>query len=435
LEQGQVPDKSLIERRILFDSDIVSSVAEIIQTVREQGDEALLDYTRQFDGVEPRELRIPETEMKSAPDRANQDIVDALRTAGKSILDFHKRQKRSGLLVARPDGALLGTKVTPLDSVGIYIPGGKALYFSTVLMCALPARVAGVRRIVMVTPPDESGQINPSLLVAAQIAGVTEVYAVGGAQAIAALAYGTESIEPVDKIVGPGNAYVTAAKRAVSGDVGIDMIAGPSELAILADDTSEPALLALDLMAQAEHDPNAVCYLITTDPELAEDVPEEITAFLEDSPRKDITQEALDNNGIIFVAPDLTTALGAVNALAPEHLEIQTDDPQDCLGLINNAGAIFLGTWSPSSVGDYAAGTNHTIPTNGTARFSSPLSVDDFVKFSNIVSYSYSALQQDEETILVLAAAEGLWAHGKSVRARFELFEDEEEEEEEEEED
>ena len=412
-------------RGALFDPDITSTVAEIIQTVRGEGDNALLDYTQKFDGAFLRSVNVPEQEIEAAPKKANQDVVRALRKAGQSILDFHERQKREGMLITRPDGALLGTKVTPLDSVGIYVPGGKALYPSTVLMCALPARVAGVRRIVMVTPPNENGHINPILLAAAQIAGVTEVYAIGGAQAIAALAYGTESIAPVDKIVGPGNAYVAAAKRAVSGDVGIDMIAGPSELVILADDTAEPALLALDLMAQAEHDPNAACYLITTDPELAEEVPEEITAFLEDTPRKEITQEALDNNGIIFVAPDLATALGAVNAIAPEHLEIQAADPQDYLGLIDNAGAIFLGTWSPSSVGDYAAGTNHTLPTSGTARFSSPLSVDDFTKVSSIVSYSLTALKQDEETILTLAAAEGLWAHGKSVRARFELFEDE----------
>jgi histidinol dehydrogenase len=293
-------------------------------------------------------------------------------------------------------------------------------------MCALPAKVAGVRRVVMVTPPNSDGHINPMLLAAAQIAGVSELYAVGGAQAIAALAYGTESIAPVDKIVGPGNAYVAAAKRAVSGDVGIDMLAGPSELAILADDTSEPSLLALDLMAQAEHDPNAACYLITTDAELAEDVPAEIAAFIEDSPRADITREALDKNGIILVAPDLSTALDAVNAIAPEHLELQTASAIDLLGLIDNAGAIFVGNWSPTSVGDYAAGPNHTLPTSGTARFAGPLSVDDFVKSSSVIAYSYSALKKDEETILTLAAAEGLWAHGKSVRARFELFEDEE---------
>ncbi|MDR2035130.1 MAG: histidinol dehydrogenase [Coriobacteriales bacterium] len=427
LQQGEKPAAELIERSALFDAEVTSTVAEIIKTVREQGDKALRDYTQQFDGVALRELRVTDQEIQAASKRANQDIVKELHNAGQRIFDFHERQRREGILVARDDGALLGTKISPLDSVGIYVPGGRALYPSTVLMCALPARVAGVRRIVMVTPPDASGRVNPVLLAAAQIAGVTEVYIAGGAQAIAALAYGTETIDAVDKIVGPGNAYVAAAKRAVSSDVGIDMVAGPSELAILADDTSEPALIALDLMAQAEHDPDAACYLITTDPELAEDVPAEIAAFIEDSPRSEITQQALDKNGIIFVAPDLTTALDTVNALAPEHLEIQFAGAMDFLGLIDNAGAIYVGNWSPVSVGDYTAGTNHTLPTSGTARFSSPLSVDDFVKTSNVVAYSYSALKQDEATILTLAAAEGLWAHGKSVRARFELFEDDNE--------
>ncbi|MCL2807616.1 MAG: histidinol dehydrogenase [Coriobacteriia bacterium] len=427
LEQGQKPNESLIERGVVFDPHIVATVSEIIHTVRDKGDRALFDYTQKFDGVATKELRISEQEVQAASKKANQSVVKALHTSGQNIFDFHERQRREGILVARPDGALLGTKITPLDSVGIYVPGGRALYPSTVLMCALPARVAGVRRIVMVTPPNEQGRVDPILLAAAQIAGVTEVYAVGGAQAIAALAYGSESIAPVDKIVGPGNAYVAAAKRAVSGDVGIDMIAGPSELAILADESSEPALIALDLMAQAEHDPDAACYLVTTDPDLVGEVQEEIAAFIEDSPRKEITQEALKNNGIIFVAPDLTTALGAINAIAPEHLEIQADGALDYLGLIDNAGAIFLGNWSPTSVGDYTAGTNHTLPTSGSARFSSPLSVDDFVKTSSVVSYSYSALKQDEETILTLAAAEGLWAHGKSVRARFELMEYEDE--------
>ncbi|MDR1089174.1 MAG: histidinol dehydrogenase [Coriobacteriales bacterium] len=425
LEQGEKPAADLIRRGVVFEPQIVSAVSEIIQTVRERGDQALFDYTQEFDGAALKELAVSEQEMQTAQKRANQDVVKALHESGQSIFDFHERQRRDGLLYARDDGALIGTKVSPLDSVGIYVPGGRALYPSTVLMCALPARVAGVRRIVMVTPPDSKGQVDPLLLTAAQIAGVTEVYAVGGAQAIAALAYGTESIAAVDKIVGPGNAYVAAAKRAVSGDVGIDLLAGPSELAILADDSAEPALLALDLMAQAEHDPSAACYLVTTDPDLVEEVSDEIAAFVEDSPRAETTLAALENNGIIFVAPDLSTAVGAVNAIAPEHLEIQCSDALDLLGLIDNAGAIFIGTWSPTTVGDYVAGPNHTLPTSGTARFSSPLSVDDFIKFSNVVSYSFSALKKDEQTILTLAAAEGLWAHGKSVRARFELFEDE----------
>lgn len=426
LEKNEKPDAEFLRRGVVFEPEVTRIAANIIAKVREKGDEALLAYTQEFDGVSLGELRILDREIQAALKRANQDVVKALQKAGQSIFDFHKMQKREGLLYARSDGALLGTKITPLDSVGIYVPGGRALYPSTVLMGALPARVAGVRRIVMVTPPSADGCVDPLLLAAAHIAGVTEVYAVGGAQAIAALAYGTESIAPVDKIVGPGNAYVAAAKRAVSGDVGIDMLAGPSELAILADDSAEPALLALDLMAQAEHDPNAACYLVTTDPDLVEEVGAEIAAFLEDSPRAGITQESLDKNGIIFVTPDLGTALSTINALAPEHLEIQTSDAMDLLGLIDNAGAIFLGPWSPTSVGDYAAGPNHTLPTSATARFSSPLGVDDFIKFSSVVAYSFSALKQDEETILTLAAAEGLWAHGKSVRARFELFEDEE---------
>jgi histidinol dehydrogenase len=428
LEQGEKPAADLIKRKAAFDPSVTSAVTEIIARVREQGDKALLDYTEQFDGVQLRELRVSEQEIQLSTKKANQSVVNALNVAGKSILNFHERQKREGLFVVREDGAWLGTKVTPLESVGIYVPGGRALYPSTVLMCALPARVAGVRRIVMVTPPDRDGRINPLLHAAAQIAGVTEIYAVGGAQAIAALAYGTESIAAVDKIIGPGNAYVAAAKRAVSGDVGIDMVAGPSEIAILADETSEPALIALDLMAQAEHDPDASCFLVTTDPDLVEYVQEEIAAFIEDSPRSEITKEALDNNGIIFVVSDLATAIEAVNCIAPEHLEIQAAGAQDFLGLIDNAGAIFLGNWSPTCVGDYLAGPNHTLPTGGSARYSSPLCVDDFVKFSSVIQYSYGALKQDEETLLTLAAAEGLWAHGKSVRARFELFEEDEDE-------
>lgn len=428
LEQGQAPSADLIKRGVVFDPAVVSTVAEIIANVRERGDAALIDYTEKFDGIRPTKFRVDEQEIQYSLRKTNQDVAQALQASGENIFNYHDRQRKEGLLVTKSNGALIGNKVTPLDSVGIYVPGGRAIYPSTVLMCALPARVAGVRRIVMVTPPGEDGRIDPMLLTAAQIAGVTEVYAVGGAQAIAALAYGTESIAPVDKIVGPGNAYVAAAKRAVSGDVGIDMIAGPSELAILADDSSEPALIALDLMAQAEHDPDAACYLVTTDSELVEDVLEEIDAFMEDSPRAEITKASLANNGFIFVAPDLNTAVDAVNALAPEHLEIQTSNAMDLLGLIDNAGAIFVGPWTPTSVGDYAAGPNHTLPTSGTARFSSPLSVDDFIKTSSVIAYSYSALKQSEETVLILAAAEGLWAHGKSVRARFELFEEDDDE-------
>jgi histidinol dehydrogenase len=426
LESGQKPAAELIQRSVAFDTEVTQSVAQIIATVRERGDQALIEYTKQFDDADLRSLRVPDQEIETAANRVDPKVLAALQEVGKSIFDFNERQVRQGFFNARDDGAFLGNKVTPLDSVGVYIPGGRALYPSSVLMGALPARVAGVRRICMVTPPGKDGKIDPVILAAAKIAGVSEVYAVGGAQAIAALAYGTESIAAVDKIVGPGNAYVAAAKRAVSGDVGIDMLAGPSEIAILADETAEPSLLAIDLMAQAEHDPNAACYLITTDPDLAEEVPEEIAEFLEDSPRAEITRTALDNNGVIFIAPDLNTALLAANAIAPEHLEIQMSDAMDLLGLIDNAGAIFIGQFTPVSVGDYAAGPNHTLPTSGTARFSSPLSVDDFVKTSSVISFSYAALQENSENIMALADTEGLWAHGKAVRARFELFEDQE---------
>ncbi|MDR2672650.1 MAG: histidinol dehydrogenase [Coriobacteriales bacterium] len=429
LESGQTPPAELISRRAVFDPDVQATVHRIIEAVRQRGDEALAEFTQEFDGVLLGDLRlglrVDEQELQAAAKRVDKDLQRALHETGQNIFDFHESQRRSGTLITRDDGAVLGSKLSPLDSVGIYVPGGQAVYPSTVLMCALPARVAGVRRVAMFTPPGKDGKVDPAILLAAQIAGVSEVYRVGGAQAIAALAYGTQSIRPVDKIVGPGNAYVACAKRMVSGDVGIDLLAGPSELAILADDSAEPSLLAIDLMAQAEHDTHAACYLITTDPELAEEVPAEIDAFLEDSPRADITRHALDQNGIIFVAPDLETALLAVNTIAPEHLEVQMNDAWDLLGLIDNAGALFVGPWSPVAVGDYAAGPNHTLPTSGTARFASPLSVDDFVKSTSVISYSYSALKADGDNIVTIANSEGLWAHGKSIRARFELLDDE----------
>jgi histidinol dehydrogenase len=322
--------------------------------------------------------------------------------------------------MARSDGALLGSRVTPLASVGVYVPGGRASYPSTVLMNAIPAQVVGVRRIAVATPPRPDGSVDPLVLAAAQIAGVTDIYAVGGAQAIAALAYGTESIEAVDKITGPGNAYVAAAKRLVFGDVGIDMIAGPSEVLILADESSDPSLIAIDLLAQAEHDPQASTYLVTTDEDLVDEVIEEVEHYLGQSPRQEITKQSIDTNCLVLVCPDLATALLAANTIAPEHLEVHMDQPLELLGLIENAGAVFLGPWTPESVGDYVAGPNHTLPTGGTARFSSPLSVDDFVKRTSVLSYSYAALQKDSVAIRTLAEAEGLWAHGKAVDLRFE---------------
>jgi len=429
LASSEAPSAEFVKRASSFDPEVQRDVAEIIATVREEGDKALRSYTEKFDRAKVKEIRLSEVIIQMAQRRVDKRAMAALEAAAKNIVSYHENQLNTSWFETRRDGSLVGSKITPLDSVGIYVPGGRALYPSTVLMNAIPARVAGVRRIAMVTPPGHDSSIDPIIIAAAQIAGVNEIYTVGGAQAIAALAYGTESIAAVDKITGPGNVYVTAAKRQVSGDVGIDMIAGPSEVLILADESAEPALIAIDLMAQAEHDPQAVCYLVTTDETLVEEVEAEIAEFLIDSPRRDITRKSLDDNGVIFVAPDLSTALLAVNTIAPEHLEVQMENPFELLGLIENAGAIFLGSWTPTSVGDYIAGPNHTLPTGGTARFSSPLSVDDFVKRSSVISYTYAALHKDAETIGTLAYKEGLWAHEKSVKARFELMESMEEDE------
>ena len=311
----------------------------------------------------------------------------------------------------------------PLDSVGIYVPGGRALYPSSVLMNAIPASVAGVKRIVCVTPPTKDGSLDSAILEACRVAGVTEIYAVGGAQAIGALAYGTKSIKPVDKITGPGNAFVAAAKKLVSGDVGIDMIAGPSEVCVVADETALPELVAIDLMAQAEHDPLASCYLVTFSSEYADAVEAAIEKHMEGSTRAEITTASLTNKGLIIVCPDTEIALNTVNIIAPEHLELHLSNAMELLGAIHHAGAIFLGEWTPEAVGDYVAGPNHTLPTGGTARFSSPLSVDEFVKKSSVLQYSPAALMRDSEAVITLADHEGLWAHAQSVRLRRKLVE------------
>ncbi len=424
LADGQSPDMQLLRRESVFESDITQAAMDIITAVRERGDDALREYTLQLDQVDLQEFRVSEEQIHSAVRQVSEDVKEALQIAAASIIDFHRRQVRQSFFDARSDGSLVGSRVTPLASVGVYVPGGRAQYPSTVLMNVLPARVAGVKRIVMVTPPQSDGKVDPVTLAAASIAGATEIYAVGGAQAVAALAYGTNQIEAVDKITGPGNAYVAAAKRLVSGDVGIDMIAGPSEVLVLADETARADLIAIDLMAQAEHDPKAACYLVTTDEYLVADVEEAIEAFLERSPRADITRKSLDDNGLALICPNLATALLAVNTIAPEHLEIQMGQPMELLGLIDNAGAIFLGPWTPESVGDYVAGPNHTLPTGGTARFSSPLSVDDFCKRSSVISYSYAALEKDAAAIETIADCEGLWAHAQAVRHRIALAEE-----------
>ncbi|MEG0759374.1 MAG: histidinol dehydrogenase, partial [Raoultibacter sp.] len=379
-------------------------------------------YTARFDGVTLEDFRIPAEKIDEAITNVDQKTAEALRHAARQIRDFHERQRQQSWFTVREDGALVGSKVEPLESVGIYVPGGRALYPSSVLMNALPAAVAGVPRIVCVTPPTKTGDLDPAILEACRIAGVTEIYAVGGAQAIAALAYGTESIAPVSKITGPGNAFVAAAKKVVSGDVGIDMIAGPSEVCVVADGTAEAALVAIDLMAQAEHDPLASCYLVTFSETYADEVEAAIEEHMASSTRAEITSASLADQGIIIVCPDLQTAMDAVNVIAPEHLEVHLDHAFDTLGMIRNAGAIFLGAWTPEAVGDYVAGPNHTLPTGGTARFSSPLSVDEFIKKSSVIQYSSAALANDASAVMAIAQHEGLWAHAKSVELRCNLM-------------
>ncbi|MDR2587555.1 MAG: histidinol dehydrogenase [Coriobacteriales bacterium] len=420
LDSGQKPSAEQLGRSSATDAEALEAATRIIADVRERGDEALREYSLEFDKVTPKYFRLSDEDRMRAARQVPKRLLEALQLAAANIRSFHERQVQQSWFVTRPDGALLGSRVTPLASVGIYVPGGRASYPSTVLMNAIPAQVAGVQRIAIATPPRPDGSVDPLVLAAAQLAGVTDVYAVGGAQAIAALAYGTESIGAVDKITGPGNAYVAAAKRLVFGDVGIDMVAGPSEVLILADDSSDPSLIAIDLLAQAEHDPQAATYLVTTDEDLVDEVIEEVERYLGQSPRQEITKQSLDANCLVLVCPDLATALLAANTIAPEHLEIHMDQPLELLGLIENAGAVFCGPWTPESVGDYIAGPNHTLPTGGTARFSSPLSVEDFIKRTSVLSYSYGALQKDSAAIRALAEAEGLWAHGKAVDVRFE---------------
>lgn len=422
LEPGEVFSSKHLKRIGAFNADALIAATTIVEDVRERGDAAVRDYTERFDGVRLKEFRVPQEAIDEAVDGIDEEVARALRQAAHQIRDFHERQRQQSWFTVREDGALVGSKVTPLDSVGIYVPGGRALYPSTVLMNALPAAVAGVPRIVCVTPPTKSGTLDPGILYACYLAGVTEIYAVGGAQAVAALAYGTESIEPVAKITGPGNAYVAAAKKVVSGDVGIDMIAGPSEVCVVADETTDPALVAIDLMAQAEHDPLATCYLVTFNEAYANEVEQAIECHLKASSRADITAISLSEQGLMVICRDMPQALAAVNAIAPEHLELHLDHAFDHLGAIRNAGAIFLGAWTPEAVGDYVAGPNHTLPTGGTARYASPLSVDDFVKKSSVIQYSPAAFARDAGAVTTIARHEGLWAHAMSVEMRQNLL-------------
>jgi len=401
-----------------------ATVAEIVAAVRREGDAALLRYTAQFDKVElkPGELRVTEAEIAAAYDKVEPDFLSALRQATANITAFHEKQKRSSWMDVQPDGTMLGMAIRPLKRVGLYVPGGKAAYPSSVLMNVLPAKVAGVPEIVMVTPPSTGGRagIDPYILVAAAEAGVTEMYRVGGAQAIAALAYGTESIPAVDKICGPGNIYVALAKRAVFGAVDIDSIAGPSEIVVLADDTADPRYVAADMLSQAEHDEMASAVLVTPSEKLAQAVAAELDRQVATLPRRDIAAKSLADYGAILTVADLAEGVAVVNKLAPEHLEVMVEDPLSLLGSIENAGAIFLGPYSSEPVGDYFAGPNHILPTNGTARFSSPLNVDDFLKKSSLIRYSREALLRDTPGIATLARHEGLEAHARAVEIRWE---------------
>ena len=422
LKQGENFNTNCIDRSGAFDADALIAATQIIQELRERKDDALRDFSLKFDGVEVGDLRVSDQEIEDAYAQIPEKLRKSLHHAAAQIKDFHARQVQQTWLCTREDGAVLGSQVTPVQDAGIYVPGGRALYPSSVLMNAIPAKVAGVPRIVCTTPPQKDGSVDAGILAACKIAGVTEVYKVGGAQAIGALAYGTQSIDPVSKITGPGNAYVAAAKKIVSGDVGIDMIAGPSEVCVVADSSASTKLVAIDLMAQAEHDPLAACYLVCFSEDFAGEVLREIDLLLAESPRCEITKASLDNHGLIVVCPDITSAFDTVNIIAPEHLEIQIENAFDYLPLIKNAGAIFFGRWSAEAIGDYVAGPNHTLPTGGTARFSSPLSVDDFIKKTSIIKYSSDALKNDASAIRTIATHEGLWAHAKSVEIREEML-------------
>ncbi len=397
-------------------------VADILKEVRTRGDQALFEYTRRFDQAElnPNTIMVTEEEIKEAYDKIDPSVIDVIRKAIRNIENYHAKQKQYSWFDTTDNGTILGQKVTPIAAVGVYVPGGKAAYPSSVLMNVVPAKVAGVNRIAMTTPPDKDGKVYPGTLVAAKEAGVTEIYKVGGAQAIAALAYGTESIAKVDKIVGPGNIYVALAKKAVYGHVSIDSIAGPSEILVLADETANPRYVAADLLSQAEHDELASAILITTSEELAKQVSVEVDQFVAELSRSEIIQKSLDNYGYIMVADTLEEAIDAANEIASEHLEIMTKDAFMVMTKIKNAGAIFIGEYSSEPLGDYMAGPNHILPTNGTAKFFSPLSVDDFIKKSSIISYSREALEPIYKDIVTFANSEYLTAHANSIAVRFE---------------
>ena len=400
------------------DQKLDEEVLDIIKEVRHNGDQALISYTEEFDGVSLGSLRVAEEEFAEARSLVSSEFIEALQKAAERIRAFHENQVEKSWFTNEDEGILLGQKVTPLESVGVYVPGGKAAYPSTVLMNVIPAKLAGVPNIAITTPPQADGKVNPYVLVAAAEAGVSVVYKVGGAQAVAALAYGTESIHKVAKIVGPGNAYVACAKKWVYGEVAIDMIAGPSEICVVADETAVPSYVAADLLSQAEHDERATAICITTSEKFATELQDEVTKQTETADRKVIIETSLQDHGRIIVVDSLAEAFELVNELAPEHLQLMIENPLEQVQYIQNAGAIFLGNYSPEALGDYLAGPNHTLPTSGTATFSSPLGVYDFVKKTSIIHYSEQALQDVADHIITIANAEGLTAHAQSIQKR-----------------
>lgn len=419
LKVGQVPNSEIFAR-VTPEADVAAIVADIIADVKANGDTAVKAYCAKFDKAELTSLEVTPEEIQEAISQVEPEFLDILREAAENIRSFHSRQVRNSFVIADKPGIVLGQKITPIEKVGVYVPGGTAAYPSTVLMDTIPAKIAGCPQLVMVTPPGRDGKVNPAILAAADLAGVNRIFKVGGAQAIAALAYGTESIPKVDKIVGPGNAFVAEAKKQVFGRVSIDMIAGPSEILVIADGKSNPVHVAADLLSQAEHDKLASAVLVTDSEELAQAVQAELERQLPLLPRQEIARASIENNGKIIVAETLMAGIEIANEIAPEHLELQVDDPFSYLDAIQNAGSIFLGRSCPEALGDYFAGPNHTLPTSGTARFSNPLSVDDFVKKSQFSYYTPEALAKAADKIAAFAEKEGLRAHGRSVTIRKE---------------
>lgn len=411
--------KAMRARSTEIDENVTKTVQSVIDNVRTRGDDALKEYTKKFDGVDLQCLELSDEDIQKAYDSVSEDIIDALTRAAFNIKEFHERQLQQSWLTTKENGVMLGQRIRGLKRVGIYVPGGRAAYPSSVLMNAVPAKVAGVKEIIMVTPPSKDGKVNPNILAAAKVAGVNRVFAVGGAQAVAALAYGTDSIPKVDKIVGPGNIFVATAKKLCFGAVDIDMIAGPSEILIIADETAEPKFLAADLMSQAEHDPMASAILLTTSKEIAEKTAMEIEKQKKALSKRDIIDESLEKFGAVIICKTIDSCVDIANEIAPEHLELMIENPMEYIGRIDNAGSVFLGKYSPEPLGDYYAGPNHVLPTSGTARFFSPLSVDAFVKKSSFIYYTKDALEKGRNDIVTLAESEGLTAHANSIKVRF----------------